>query len=152
MCARDAGKSTGLELRLCVIPPLRYKGRFWVTRGQVCTGNQMFLSAQLPVSSQISSLAKLIHLSPFQRRSGGGGVNVRRYVNASEKVPCQTYLLHFCFSFLTTLFASRRLLTAVPSAIERRRRRRPRVHMSRLTKTSDRMKALCAFVAIGFQV
>lgn len=87
MCARDAGKSTGLELRLCVTPPHCYKGRFWVTRGQVCTGNQMFLSAQLPVSSQISSLAKPIHLSPFQRPSGwggGGGLNVRRYANASE--------------------------------------------------------------------
>lgn len=64
MCARDAGKSTGLELCLCVIPP-RCKGRFWVTRGQVYTENQMFLSAQLPVSLQISSLAKLIHLSRF---------------------------------------------------------------------------------------
>lgn len=75
MCARDAGKSTGLELRLCVIPPPRYKGRFWVTRGQVCTGNQMFL--QLPVSLQISSLVKLIHLSPFQRRLGGWGWGVK---------------------------------------------------------------------------
>lgn len=52
---------------VCYHPPLHYKGRFSVTRGQVCTGNQMFLSAPLPVSSQISSLAKLIHLSPFQR-------------------------------------------------------------------------------------
>lgn len=36
--------------RVC-IPP-RYKDRLWVTRGQVCTGNQMFFSVQLPVSSK----------------------------------------------------------------------------------------------------
>lgn len=69
MSARDAGKSTGLDLRLCVTPP-RSKGRLWVTRGQVCTGNQMFSSVQLPVSSQISSLAALNH---GLRRSGRGG-------------------------------------------------------------------------------
>lgn len=54
------------------IPP-RCKDRLWVTRGQVCTGNQMFFSAQLPVSSQTSSLAELVHLSWISEAILGGG-------------------------------------------------------------------------------
>lgn len=50
-------------VRVC-IPPC-YKDRLWVTRGQVCTENQMFFSAQIPVSSQISSLMELVQLSWF---------------------------------------------------------------------------------------
>lgn len=68
----------------------------------------MFLSAQLPVSLQISSLAKLIHLSPFQRRSagggggnGGGGLNVRRYANASEDEMKTSRARRICSTFVS---------------------------------------------------
>lgn len=44
----------------------------------------MFFSAQLPISSQISSLAELIHLSWFQSRFEGFGLNVTSYVKVSK--------------------------------------------------------------------
>lgn len=58
----------------CVYP--HYNDMLWVTRGQVCAGNQMFFFAQLLTSFQISSLTELISLLWFQSRFGGevGGV------------------------------------------------------------------------------
>lgn len=50
MRAGHAGKSTGPELCLCEsLPPV--KTGYGVTGGQVCTGNQMFLSVELPPAS-----------------------------------------------------------------------------------------------------
>lgn len=90
------------------VPPC-CKGRLWVTRGQVCTGNQMFLFAaasNLFLNEQPRGADSPLVISELMGVGWGGGcggVDIRSYVNVSKNeikyISCQTHLLQLIFLF-----------------------------------------------------
>lgn len=133
------------------IPP-RYKDRLWVTRGQVCTGNQMF---QLPASNLFSN-KQLIHLSWFQSWFGGFGLNVKSYVNASKNEIKTSRARRICSTFFFLSPNRSVLLSCLSTAVQSVADKNAATHtcaLNELTKRSSRMKALYVLsVFLGFQV